>query len=277
MNDTWSTGWRRLVGTLLCLTLSGSLLAACTEKAAEAPQPPAAGEQQPAQDEPAPEETAPPEAAEQEPAAYTAPLTGLPVERPADKRPLAVMINNAPAARQQSGLSQADIVYELREGADKRGYAKHVELKSYPFHDPADDSVPEGEDAAGVDVTFLLQSYKVSYKYDAATKLYQRFINGKPHIDLNNNEQLTAANVIVLGADQKVLDDVGRLDIDVSSGGKAVLLQRGKVLEGKWVRAKGDVIRFVKDGQEVPLYPGTTYFNIVPNAPTFDSHLQLLK
>ncbi|WP_145950003.1 DUF3048 domain-containing protein [Paenibacillus sp. Y412MC10] len=370
MNDTWSTGWRRLAGTLLCLTLSGSLLAACTEKAAEAPQPPAAGEQQPAQDEPAPEETAPPEAAEQEPTAYTAPLTGLPLEQPADKRPLAVMINNAPAARPQSGLSQADIVYEvlaeggitrligifqsrgteetigpirsirpylidlgesyggvlvhaggsndayaiiqrqhkedldeisnagpyfwrdksrkaphnlysnadkLREGADKRGYAEHVELKSYPFHDPADDTVPEGEDAAGVDVTFLLQSYKVSYKYDTATKLYQRFINGKPHIDLNNKEQLTAANVIVLGADQKVLDDVGRLDIDVSSGGKAVLLQRGKVLEGKWVRAKGDVIRFVKDGQEVPLYPGTTYFNIVPNAPSFDSHLQLLK
>lgn len=44
---------------------------------------------------------------------YTAPLTGLPVDEAITRRPLAVMINNAPAARPQSGLSSADIILEV--------------------------------------------------------------------------------------------------------------------------------------------------------------------
>lgn len=41
------------------------------------------------------------------------PLTGLPAEEPADNRIISVMINNHTAARPQSGLSEADIVFEL--------------------------------------------------------------------------------------------------------------------------------------------------------------------
>ncbi|WP_082112184.1 DUF3048 C-terminal domain-containing protein [Paenibacillus sp. DMB20] len=100
-------------------------------------------------------------------------------------------------------------------------------------------------------------------------------MNGEPHIDLNDNSVLEAANVVVLGADHKVLDDVGRLAVNVELGGKAMLFQRGKVIQGQWVRAAGDVIRFVKDGKEVPFYPGTTYFNIVPNSPAFDTHISI--
>lgn len=52
---------------------------------------------------------------------YTAPLTGLPVDEAITRRPLAVMINNAPAARPQSGLSSADIILEvLAEGGITR-------------------------------------------------------------------------------------------------------------------------------------------------------------
>lgn len=70
---------------------------------------------------PAPAENEPVVPEEPEKIAYTAPLTGLPVDKPASARPLAVMINNAPTARPQSGLSQADIVYEvLAEGGITR-------------------------------------------------------------------------------------------------------------------------------------------------------------
>lgn len=47
----------------------------------------------------------------------TEPLTGVGVEEVSPYRPMAVMVNNHPAARPQSGVSQADIVYEvLTEG-----------------------------------------------------------------------------------------------------------------------------------------------------------------
>lgn len=328
-----------------------------------------------------------------ETAAFTAPLTGMPLEEASNRRPLSVMINNAPAARPQSGLSQADIVYEvlaeggitrliaifqsqtgiekigpirsirpylinigesyggvlvhaggspeaysiikkqgkqdldeignagayfwrekdrkaphnlyssdekLREGADKHKFSGDVTIPKYTFMkeevaepdsdsgsisaeaaEPDSDSgsvsadVPAGEAAAKVDITFLLKNYVVGYTYDEQSKLYQRSINGQPHIDLNNNSVLTAANVIVLGANHKVLDDVGRLAVDIDPGGEAMLFQQGKVIKGQWVRSAGDVIRFMKDGKEVPLVPGTTYFNIVPNSPAFDTHITI--
>lgn len=311
---------------------------------------------------------------------YTAPLTGLPLEEPVTQRPLAVMINNAPAARPQSGLGQADIVVEvlaeggitrligiyqsqsgidkigpirsirpylielgesyggvlvhaggspeaysiiqrqgkedldeignagayfwrdnerkaphnlyssdekLREGVGKLGYRDEINIPEYTFYpvvssETEDASAttsapgaPAGEAAAKLEITFLLKNYLVGYEYEPEANVYKRTINGNPHIDLNDNEQLQAANVIVLGADHKVLDDVGRLAINLERGGEAMLFQNGQVIEGKWARAAGDMIRFVKDGKEVPLVPGTTYINIVPNDPTFESHVTI--
>ncbi|MFE0556480.1 DUF3048 domain-containing protein [Paenibacillus sp. NPDC058910] len=311
---------------------------------------------------------------------YKAPLTGLPLEASLTQRPLAVMINNAPAARPQSGLGQADMVYEvlaeggitrligifqsqsgiekigpirsirpylinlgesyggvlvhaggspeaysiiqkqgkqdmdeignagsyfwrdkerkaphnlyssdekLREGAAKLNYGNDVKVPQYSFYsEPAAESgdgaegtahveVVSGEPGEKVEIKFLLDSYVVAYEYDGSTNTYKRWVNGSPHVDLNDNVQLEAANVIVLGADHKVLDDVGRLAVNVETGGKAMLFQRGEVIEGQWVRAAGDAIRFVKDGKEVPLVPGTTYFNIVPNSPSFESHVTI--
>ena len=294
-------------------------------------------------------------------------LTGLPVQEGTLPRPLAIMINNAPAARPQSGISEADILYEvlaeggitrmigifqshtgvvkigpirsirpylidlgesyggvtvhaggspaayailqhqkkedmdeigkagayfwrdntrkaphnlysntakLREGAAKLGYAENVAVPSYLFTDP--DYIPtEGQAAVDLNINFLLKSYTVGYKYDTERRTYLRWVNGKPHLDLNNNNPVEAANVMVIGADHKVLDDVGRLRIDVELGGEALLFQRGTVLKGKWARKPGDIIRFVKeDGTEALMYPGITHILIVPNSPSFSSHVE---
>lgn len=314
------------------------------------------------------ENEAPPAHSEDDDApAYTAPLTGLPLDEPLTRRPLAIMVNNAPAARPQSGLSGADIVYEviaeggvtrfvsifhshaeepkigpirsirpymieigesyhgvlvhagasndayailqrqhkedldeitnagsyfwrdksrkaphnlysnvekLLEGAAKRNYdTEDTDVPGYSFR--GEDDVIEGEPANSVEIKFQLDSYKVTYKYDSDTRLYQRYINGEPHIDLETGEILTAANVVVMGADHKVLDDVGRLAVDLDLGGEAVLFQRGQAIQGQWIHRADDVIRFVKDNVEVPFVPGTTYFNVVPNHPDFDSHLKM--
>ncbi|AWB43407.1 DUF3048 domain-containing protein [Paenibacillus sp. CAA11] len=301
-------------------------------------------------------------------AAYTSPLTGLPSESAVASRPMAVMINNAPAARPQSGLGEADIVYEvlaeggitrlvgifqssssgvkigpvrsirpylidigesyhgvlvhaggspdayaliqqehkeeldeigkggayfwrdktrkaphnlytnleqLHEGTAKQGFAAEDNaVPSYSFK--KEDDPAEGNVAKGVEVKFLLNSYKVSYRYNAETHLYERYIGDKPHQDKDTSQTLSFTNVVVLGADHAVLDDIGRLHVDLTLGGEALLLQRGRVIEGRWIRKADDVIRFVQNGQEVPFYPGKTIFNIVPNDPDFQSHVQLL-
>lgn len=78
------------------------LLAACSQEVTTPPPPP---------------EDPPPQAVEEPPAApvypYTAPFTGMGSEQRLEDRPIMVMINNHPDARPQSGLDQADIVYEI--------------------------------------------------------------------------------------------------------------------------------------------------------------------
>ncbi|MCA0757867.1 DUF3048 domain-containing protein [Paenibacillus sp. N4] len=300
-----------------------------------------------------------------EPLPYTAPLTGIKQATEAKARPIAVMINNFAAARPQSGLTNADVIWEvlaeggitrliavfqstdaatdtvgpvrsirpylidigdsygavlghagastdgyavlqkqgkpyldeisnaggsfwrskdrkaphnlytslekLREGADKKKYKTDVTVPAYTF---ADEGAAEpGVPATGITVSFLLKDYKVGYSYDAAAGLYKRSINEKPHIDLNNGEQLTGTNVVVIGANHRTLDNEGRLAVNLTDGGPAVLFQKGKAIEAEWVRAPDGMIRIVLNGAELPLVPGKTFFHIVPNSPSFESHV----
>lgn len=97
---------------------------------------------------------------------------------------------------------------KLREGAVKLGYAESVKVPGFLFNDP--DYIPvEGTPALALGVNFLLKSYNVGYHYNAEQRIYARWVNGKPHLDLNNNRPVEAANIIVMGSDHKVLDDVG--------------------------------------------------------------------
>lgn len=315
----------------------------------------AANELEPAEPEPEPEP---------EPKVL-APLTGLPVEDVVTTRPVAVMINNFGAARPQSGLPHADMVWEvlaeggitrliavfqsdafegpigpirsirpylieladtygsiiahagasndayailqrqgkpyldeisnagsyfkrdksrkaphnlysdlksLREGAEKKGYDATTVHGGFPFMETA---VPPigGTDATNIEIKFMLDNYKVSYAYDAATQLYSRSINDKPHTDLTSGDQLTATNLVVLGTRHKVLDNEGRMEVDLKSGGPAVLYQLGKAVEAEWVRGGDDVIRIMKDGSELKFAPGKTYYHIVPSATSLAEHL----
>jgi hypothetical protein len=347
----------RLVSAIIVTTL---LLTACSTKSANQENVPT---QLPTSD-PAPTVTIEPSPTVDPSADSISGLTGLAVSDGLP-RPLAVMINNAPAARPQSGVSEADILYEilaeggitrligifqshtgivkigpirsirpylldigesyggvtvhaggspaayailqkekkedmdeigragayfwrdntrkaphnlysnaakLREGAEKLGYAPNVKVPGYHFSNL--DYIPTGgEPATEFNVNFLLNSYKIDYKYDGEKGIYQRYVNGKPHLDLNNNNPVEASNVMVMGADHKVLDDVGRLHIDVELGGEALLFQRGQVIKGRWSRKANDVIRFVKNGEEALMYPGVTHILVVPNAPSFSSHV----
>jgi len=308
-----------------------------------------------------PSETASPPAA-----AFLAPITGLPVEKEVTNRAFSVMINNLAPARPQSGMTQADVVWELlaeggitrfvavfqskefsepigpirsirpyfievgeyyggvlvhagasndgfailqkqkkedldeitnagayfyrdksrkaphnvystlemlRQGAEKRKYSSVANVPVLSFNGNPPAAIASTTAATQIDIKFQLQSYKVNYAYDSAKALYSRSINGEPHIDKNNNEQLTAANLVVLSAKHDIKDDVGRLVVDLNKGGEAILFQQGKAIACQWERKEGDVIRLVKDGQELPFVPGITYYHVVPNSSPLDKHV----
>ncbi|QJC53554.1 DUF3048 domain-containing protein [Paenibacillus albicereus] len=167
---------------------------------------------------------------------------------------------------------------KLAAGSAKKGFetTQRGAVRTLPFvSDP--EQAPPGRPSSGLEVTFLLESYKVSYAYDAAARTYKRAINGEPHVDQNDGKQLEAANVVVLEAPHRVLDDVGRREVDLDQGGRAVLFQRGLARDVEWKRGgEQDLIRFYESETEVPLYPGQTHVLIVPEKPGLDQRLSVL-
>ncbi|QDY85618.1 DUF3048 domain-containing protein [Paenibacillus polymyxa] len=340
--------WLRVMASaLLCMTMVSCSAMSSKGESESVPQPTQQETEKKAPEQP------------KEPAvpAFTAPLTGLPVEQPVVERPLAIMINNAPAARPQAGLSQADMVYEvlaeggitrlvaffqsyggdvkigpvrsirpylielgetygalpihaggstdayailqqqrkehldeisnggayfwrskdrrpphnlytdvsrLRKGSESKGFSKQTEVPAYPYLKTGETPVMVDESAASVHIRFLLKSYRVSYTYDPVNQRYKRFVNEKSHLDQNNNQQLSAANVIVMSTRHRTLDDVGRLSVELDGSGEAMVFQQGKLIRAEWQHTSGDAIRFMKNGVEIPLTPGTSYIHVVP-------------
>ncbi|OPZ63633.1 MAG: putative lipoprotein YerB precursor [Firmicutes bacterium ADurb.Bin506] len=110
-------------------------------------------------------------------------------------------------------------------------------------------------------------NYTVSWAYSAESGAYLRSINGKPDVDRSGEHRLTAENVIVVFARTRVLDDEGRLAVELEGSGKAVVLSRGGITEARWERAAGQPLRVVtEDGSSVPLCPGRTWVHVVDQA-----------
>ncbi len=140
---------------------------------------------------------------------------------------------------------------------------------------PADAVIAEGEPARQIDITFHPLN-KAGFQYDAEKKKYLRLTAGKPHLDLTTGEQLSAANVLVIAARHRVLDKEGRRQVDVVGPGDGYLFQQGTARKIKWKR-QGGVIRAYEDAaltKELPLLPGNTWVEIVPNAPSLSHYVK---
>lgn len=288
------------------------------------------------------------------------PLTGVGTNESVDQRIISVMVNNHPAARPQSGLSQADIVFEIlaegnitrfmalfqsespevvgpvrsareyyfelangydalyvfhgaanfvkdmvvnrgidhldgsiydndqklfkresfrkaphnsyliydavNEVAESKGYDIISHIEPLPFLES--DAGVEGEGANHITITYPGRSADdtVEYKYDEAQENYERFERKAKTVELSTEEPVEIENVLIMETPHQVIDDAGRRAVDITSGGSALLLQKGKVQEVEWMNRDGQIIP-VKDGNPVGFVEGKTWINIVPSNP----------
>lgn len=159
---------------------------------------------------------------------------------------------------------------KLWKGAESLGFRMEAEIPELTFTEESQEAV--GSPAKKINVRVTGQ-YQISYEYDEALKRYKRFTMDKAHIDLTTKQQLSAVNLLVLASPHKILDKEGRRDVDVFGPGKGYLFQRGKAQEITWER-KGGLIRAYDDGKEIPMYPGNTWVNIIPNSPALNQSVK---
>lgn len=105
-------------------------------------------------------------------------------------------------------------------------------------------------------------SYSVTWDYDKEKNVYRRSLAGRVQSDADGTPQ-EVENVLVMKTDQKVLDDVGRLEVRTTGSGDAFGYRDGNKVVLRWSRSPGEPIRFSEpDGSEFLFVPGKTWIEV---------------
>ncbi len=173
-------------------------------------------------------------------------------------------------ATEHQKVGSTDKIYEE---AAKRGFAFTDENgipwnKTFVSWKFIDDK-PVSATASEISLSFWKNKpdYDVIWKYDAGGNKYLRENGGKKHIDLENNEQLSAKNVVILFAKEEgPVDKELHMFYTTEGTGKALVFQNGAVIEGTW---KKDTMtsrtKFLDDkGKEISFVRGPVWIEVVP-------------
>ena len=112
--------------------------------------------------------------------------------------------------------------------------------------------------------------YLATWSYNRSTNSYLRSSGGQPHKDLNNDQQISAKNIILLFMRESRANDgyEGNLHLlyGTTGSGNAVVFQDGKEVKAKWSKKNrtGRLIITDSRGQEIKYNPGLTWFSILP-------------
>ncbi len=112
------------------------------------------------------------------------------------------------------------------------------------------------------------EGYSVEYDYDADQQVYDRIMDGQPHLDGSTGQQYAAKSIIIQFADVEPIpnDDAERVDITLVGSGKGVLIANGTQVPLQWSRASVRVAtQFTRtDGAPFALPDGQVWIQIVP-------------
>jgi hypothetical protein len=152
------------------------------------------------------------------------------------------------------------ITYEnMRKGIENEGFEKTDDIDMLPFLTRSDSVDLKGTAAKEILITYP-GGETVGFTYDGKKKKYLRSSNNEPTIDRETETRIAVTNVFIVEAAHRVIDDVGRREINLTSGGKALLIQNGVAQEISWKNENG---RIVPDGGA--FLPGKIWINIVPS------------
>lgn len=152
----------------------------------------------------------------------------------------------------------------LRKNLTRKLATSTEAVVSWAYVDEAT-TTDRGDDASKIRIPYG-GAYDVAWKYSREMNQYIRQSGSKP-LTTRNGEWLKANNVIVLLTDQKVLDEVGRLEVRTVGSGDATLYRNGKLHLVRWKRSPGEPLRLEgRDGTDVVLNRGTTWITVTTDS-----------
>ncbi len=150
----------------------------------------------------------------------------------------------------------------IRTTQEERKYKIIGEYIPFKFNE--DEMGIEGRVANKIIIKYRKDN-NTEYNYNEEKKIYSRTKDGKLHIDEADETPITAKNIIIQEAKTKVLDNEGRLEIQLIGEGQGKYITHGKFIDIKWVKkSRNDkTIYYTLEGEEIILNPGVTWIQIV--------------
>jgi hypothetical protein len=141
-----------------------------------------------------------------------------------------------------------------------------AEIRGRAFTDPS----PVEARAAKQTIRVPYNTNVITWTYDRASNLYRRSVDGRAQIDPADGKRVTATNVVVLfqkfHIDTRIEPGHARPVIKTTGKGVAWIYREGKVVKAFWSKARdvAPTLLVDKDGNEIPLIRGRTFFQVVP-------------
>jgi len=119
---------------------------------------------------------------------------------------------------------------------------------------------------SSIKINFGTQTYTVDYEYDPVLDKYLRSQNKAPHIDHNNDKQITVNTIAVQRVKTWSNNDIeGSISIQTIGTGEAVVFTQGRVIKGYWKKdSLESPTRFYDENDnEIPLN-NPTWVEVLP-------------
>ena len=177
-----------------------------------------------------------------------------------------------------SGISWEHVAYSdtktLWEEAEKLGWVGPADISALKFK--KDVSKEQRSLSQEIEIKFLnlgSETYKVKWVFDSDSNTYKRYLADKPHIDENNNKQISAKNIIIQHCKYRPTGDRnGRIVFTTIGEGNVEIARDGKLVEGTWKKdSRTERTKFFDtEGNEIELNRGQIWIEIVPVSGTTD-------
>ena len=156
----------------------------------------------------------------------------------------------------------------IEEAAEKVSASLLYQKKvSYTYY-KEDEHVKIGTEAESVAITYSKNdTFNSLYTYNSDSNTYTRQSGNAVTIDDLTDEQIELSNVLFFEMSHTIIDSEGRREIDLTTGGTALLFQQGLMREVRWENIDGVLKAVEEDGSEVKLAPGKTWVHFVPTKP----------
>ncbi len=146
-----------------------------------------------------------------------------------------------PVATEHQMICLSDNLYAIASkkkwtNVDEDGIAWNKSFEPWKFKDDA----KEADRPATFSAEFAAwkgyeKEYGVRWEYNKSENSYKRFNGGVPHNDLEENQQLTAKNIVLLFTKETDgVDEHAHVLYETIGSGKATILLDGQKIEGTW-------------------------------------------